>query len=293
MRLALVANEASGAGGAGEVAACLERHGARVHEVPLDRFCDGPEAVDDARLDAVAAELGADRLVVAGGDGSIGPAAALAERAGVPLAVIPAGTANDFVRALGLPLDVEEACALAADPDAGVRRAELASADGRPFVNAASTGLSVLAAERARDLKSRLGKLAYAIGAARAAAAGRPLHVRVRTDREEAWEGKAWQVVVAATGAFGGGSSTGGVDRHDDELDVAVVEAGPRIALARRALAMKRGRLVHDDEVRHLRGERIDVELDGVQPRFNVDGEVLTLDPARFAVIGSFEVVTG
>ena len=293
MRLALVANEASGAGGAREVAACLERQGAEVHAVPLHTFCDGPESVDDARLDAVAARLGADRLVVAGGDGSIGPAAALAERAGVALAVIPAGTANDFARWLELPLDIEQACALAADPGARVRRAELASADGRPFVNVASTGLSVLAAERARGLKSRLGKLAYAVGAVRAAAAGKPLHVRVRTDREEAWEGHAWQVVVAATGAFGGGSSTGGVDRHDDELDVAVVEAGPRIALARRALAMKRGRLVHDDEVRHLRGARIDVELDGAKPRFNVDGEVLTLQPARFAVIGSFEVVTG
>ena len=41
-----------------------------------------------------------DRLVVAGGDGTIGPVAELAGRLDVPLAVIGAGTANDFVARL-------------------------------------------------------------------------------------------------------------------------------------------------------------------------------------------------
>ena len=54
-----------------------------------------------------------DRLVVAGGDGSIAPAAAAAGAAGIPLAVVPAGTANDFAERLGLPSDVAAACELA------------------------------------------------------------------------------------------------------------------------------------------------------------------------------------
>ena len=50
---------------------------------------------------------------MAGGDGSIAPAAAAAGAAGLPLAVIPAGTANDFAHGMKLPLDLDEACRLA------------------------------------------------------------------------------------------------------------------------------------------------------------------------------------
>jgi diacylglycerol kinase (ATP) len=314
MRIALVANAKSGSrDAAAAVREALRAAGAEVATVELGDFCAGPEAVDDERLAAVAVRLrgegaerpavgegaewreggagggGVDRIVVAGGDGSVGPAAALAARAGVPLAVVPAGTANDFARWLELPLDVEEAARLAADPSARTRRAELALAGGtRPFVNAATAGLSVLAARRARPLKPRLGRLAYAVGALRAAIAGRPLHVAVRCDGGTCFSGDAWQVVVAATGAFGGGSGTGGVDPHDHELDVAIVEAGSRAKLARRAWAMRRQRLVDDPGVRHLRGRT--VEVDGAR-RFNVDGEVLAVEPARFEVVGSVEVV--
>ena len=65
---------------------------------------------------------------------------------------------------MDIPLDPEEAARLAAAPVAPVRLAEVADADGRPFVNLAATGLSVLAAHRARPLKARLGPLAYAVG---------------------------------------------------------------------------------------------------------------------------------
>ena len=278
MRLALVANAESGAQDRVEEIAALLRPR---HTLAIDEVAGFAGAVD--------------RVVVAGGDGSVGPAAALAARLGVPLAVVAAGTANDFARWLGLPLDVGEAARVAADAGARLRTVELAMADGRrPFVNAASAGLSVLAAREARPLKPRLGRLAYAVGALRAGIGGHPLEVTVRTDGEEAFRGGAWQVVVAATGAFGGGSGTGGVDPVDERLDVAIVEAGPRRALVRRAWAMRKQRLVDEHDVRHARGRA--VEIEGAS-RFNVDGELLDLGgstsagAARFEVAGMLEVV--
>ena len=63
--------------------------------------------------DLEAAAAGApDRVAVAGGDGTIGPVAELAGRLGVPLGVIPTGTANDFARANGLPEDPRAAAVL-------------------------------------------------------------------------------------------------------------------------------------------------------------------------------------
>jgi diacylglycerol kinase family enzyme len=288
VRLALVANAQSGSEDrVAEVRGLLAAAGARVEVIEVESLCDGPGAVDEERVGREAARLRVERVVVAGGDGSVGAAALLAARTGVPLAVVPAGTANDLARFLEVPLDVESAARLAADPSARTRTVELAVAGERPFLNAASAGLSVLAARNAHPLKPRLGRLAYAIGALRAGIAGRPLTVRVRCDGEVAFAGRAWQVVVAATGAFGGGSGTGGVDQHDDRLDVAVVEAGSRVALVRRAWAMRNQRLVEQPNVLHVRGRVVEVE--GAS-RFNVDGELLTVSPARFTVAGSVEV---
>src|SRR4051812_25837377 len=100
VRIALIANPASGNGLDPEsLAATMRRHGADV------RPFDEPEA-------ATAADL--ERLAVAGGDGTLGGAADLAARLGVPLAVIPTGTANDFARACELPDDPHAAAELAA-----------------------------------------------------------------------------------------------------------------------------------------------------------------------------------
>jgi diacylglycerol kinase (ATP) len=174
--------------------------------------------------------------------------------------------------------------ALAGGAEPRRRPVDVARAADRPFVNAASSGLSVLAARHAHELKPRLGAVAYAVGAVRAGVTARPVAVRVRVDGEEAFAGDAWQVIVAGTGAFGGGAELEVADEADHRLDVAVLGAGPRIALVRRAWGMRRGGLAAQDEVVHRRGEV--VEVDGASA-FNVDGEVLRPVPPRFTVDGT------
>jgi YegS/Rv2252/BmrU family lipid kinase len=285
MRLALIANDAAGAGvtGAGRVASGLRRRGADVEVHDVRQVCapDGdPAAVLAGRPE---------RVVVAGGDGSVGGAAELAARLDVPLAVVPIGTANDFARALGVPHDVDDAVALASARDARTCRVDLARAGTRAFVNVASTGLSVLAARGAHELKPRLGPLAYAVGALRAGLTARPVSVNVAVDGREWFAGEAWQVIVAGTGAFGGGAELDAADPQDHRLDVAILEAGPRAALVRRAWGMRTGGLAEQPGVRHERGRAIEVR--GART-FNVDGEVLRLDPASFTTGGdSIEVV--
>ena len=104
MRIALIANAASGGGlDPEELAERMRRHGADVRAFGVE-----PDQLEPA------AAWGPERVAVAGGDGTLGTAAALAGRLGVPLAVIPTGTANDYARASALPDDPEDACALAA-----------------------------------------------------------------------------------------------------------------------------------------------------------------------------------
>ena len=100
-----------------------------------------------------------------------------------------------------------------------------------------------------------------------------------------------WQVVIGVTGAFGGGSGIGGTRCDDGRLDVAVVPAGSRVGLVRRAYAMRRGRLTAQRDVSHHRGRVIEVELPPGTP-FNIDGDVRECDPARFELVaGGVHVV--
>lgn len=278
-RVALVANPGAGGGGAEEQpAGALRAAGATVTALGLDQL----ERIDPERHD---------RVAVAGGDGSIAPVAAAAARAGLPLAVIPTGTANDFARALGLPSDPAAAARLAATGTA-VRALDLARLDGRPFVNAASAGLNVPAARAAGRLKGALGPLAYAVGGVRAALLARPIRVEVTADGRPFFAGPAWQVIVASSGAFGGGSDVDPADPDDGLLDVVVIAAGPRARLAVHAYGLRRGRISGQRGVRRARAARVEVTQHG-EAAMNVDGELIeTARPARFWVdAGAFALV--
>ena len=104
--------------------------------------------------DAVA--RGADVIGMAGGDGSQALVAAVAARAGVPYVCVPAGTRNHFALDLGLDRD-DVVGALDAFAAGTERRIDLASVNGRTFVNNASLGLyaSITESSQYRDAKLR------------------------------------------------------------------------------------------------------------------------------------------
>jgi diacylglycerol kinase (ATP) len=275
VRIAIAANRASGGG---------------LDPAPLVELMPGAQIFDTVEADRLVA-WGPERLVVAGGDGTIGPFAELAGWLDVPLAVIPVGTANDFARAHGLPDDPREAAALAATGTT-TEAFELGYlADGHPFVNVASAGLASVAARRAQPLKQRLGPLAYAVGAVRAAVTARPLEVTVRADGRDVFAGPCWQAIVAVSGAFGGGSGVAEADPRDGALDVVVLPAGPRIGLARRAWGLRTETIAQQRGVAHARGQVVEVELPS-GAELNVDGELrrsglerVTVRPRAFRLV--------
>jgi diacylglycerol kinase family enzyme len=276
--LALLANPDSGSGEAGEVERLLRERGLPVSRFDLDRTDD-----------AVAA--GPERIVVAGGDGSVGPAADAAARAGVPVGVVPTGTANDFARALELPEDLAEATELAATGGRTVTL-DLGRCDGRAFVNAASAGLSPVAARQAHGLKRLLGPLAYTVGALRAGLFADPVTVRVIADGETVFDGRAWQVIVALTGAFGGGAEVE-ADPADGRFDVVAIEAGSRLRLVQHGYGMRAGGIEDQAGVHTASAGRIAVQTNG-GPGFNVDGELIDERRLEFALESrAFEVVIG
>ena len=102
--------------------------------------------------DAVA--RGADVIGMAGGDGSQALVATVASRRGIPHVCVPAGTRNHFALDLGLDRD-DVVGALDALTDGVDRLVDLASVNGRIFVNNASLGLyaKVIQSPEYRDAK--------------------------------------------------------------------------------------------------------------------------------------------
>jgi diacylglycerol kinase (ATP) len=285
-QIALVANAESGSSDPELFAGRLRSFGARVELYSVE---------------GVAAALATEpsRLVVAGGDGSIAPVAAAAGEAGLPLAVIPAGTANDFARRLGLPDEQAAACRLAVrgtrlrSLELGWMQPPASGNHRRPFVNVASTGLPAPAARIAASWKKPLGALGYAAGALVAGLRADPVGTHVECEGQELFAGDAWQVTIAASGAFGGGSTIEEADPTDGELEVVVVGAGPRPGLVSLAYRLRRGR-VGD----HRRAERSSCSRALVAvpagTEWNVDGELVRFGPARFSgERAAFELVVG
>ena len=140
-------------------------------------------------------------------------------------------------------------------------------------------------------LKPRLGPLAYGIGAARAAATGRPLPATVRADGRTVFEGACWQVIVAVSGAFGAGSGVAEADPDDGVLDVVILPAGSRAGLARRAWGMRTHTIAQQRDVPHERGAVVEVDLPP-QAEVNADGELrvgglerVTVTPRAFRLV--------
>ncbi len=119
-----------------------------------------PTSPDEAIAAIRTRDASVDAILVGGGDGSVSSILAPLIESGLPLGVLPLGTANDFARSIGQP-DIESA--LAAISSGGVRKIDIGEANGRLFLNTIAVGLPAAAArDLTADLKKRLGMFAAA-----------------------------------------------------------------------------------------------------------------------------------
>ena len=174
-----------------------------------------------------AAESGATRVVAVGGDGTVNAVLnglARSQRT-CELGVVPAGTANDFARAVeleGLPLaDTVRAAAgaLGLPVDVG-------TVNGRRFANMLTLGFAARLSESVpRPLKDALGGIAYPLHGIRAIAEWDPISVHIVSDAG-VWQGEALGVCVCNGRSAGGGMPVAPTAKlNDGLLDILVIPA--------------------------------------------------------------------
>jgi len=130
-------------------------------------------------------EGGADLVVVAGGDGTISGAASALSGSRVPIAAVPAGTANMLAEQLGIPEEPEEAMRLAAGTHA-YRDVDAMELEGRLyFLNAGAGVSSRTVAHMSDGDKRRFGRMAYWWTGVTSGLWSPPVRFRVTIDGKE------------------------------------------------------------------------------------------------------------
>lgn len=225
----------------------------------------------------------ADLLVLGGGDGTMHAAAPALIETGLPLGILPLGTANDLARSLGIPQDPVGAAQvmLRGEP----RRIDLGEVNGRPFFNVASVGVSVaLARALTGDLKRRWGRLAYAIAALRVLPQARPFRAEIRCNGE-VHHVRTLQVAIGNGRHYGGGMVVEeGASFNDGVLHLYSLEFDRALWLALVAPALRRGRQGTWRQVRTA--SCTEAEIHTTRPRtINADGELVARTPARLRIL--------
>jgi YegS/Rv2252/BmrU family lipid kinase len=280
---AVVINAGSRRGAAARELAVDKMQKAGVPITSVHHVLSGAELAET--LDRVVAD-GHDLVVVGGGDGTVSCAAGRVAGTDVMLGVLPLGTANDLARTLEIPNNLAEACAAVADGK--VVDVDLGRANGQPFLNVASVGLSVSVTEALSPLLKRyIGPLAYGVATLRAYARHKPFRARLEFpegDHEPMELEDLLQVAVGNGRHYGGGntvSPTAGIDDHT--LDIYAILAGPLREHVRIARLFKDGSFVEHERVHHLTSRRVRLVTEPPLS-VNLDGEIATVTPAYFTI---------
>ncbi len=225
----------------------------------------------------------ADLVVVCGGDGSISSAAPAIIESGLPLGIIPAGTANDLARTLSIPLDF----AAAADVivQGCKRQIDVGTVNGHAFFNVASIGLSSeLAQKLDPEIKKRFGRLGYAVAALRILVGAKRFRARI-TEKGRSKSVGTYQIAIGNGRLYGGGNVVAENAAIDDgTLDLYSLEMRNLWKLALMLRAFRSGTHGAWKEVRTAKCVEFDIETRVPMP-INTDGEIVTATPAHFRVL--------
>jgi YegS/Rv2252/BmrU family lipid kinase len=293
-RTVFLVNPASANGATGKRWPALERQARDFGIEPEVAQSSGPGGL--AELARQAADDGAAMVVAVGGDGTVHEIAnglLTATRTPLPeLGIIPRGTGDDFVRALGIPAAEIDALTTLRDGrarelDAG--RVTYCSPAGDEavsyFVSMAGVGMSGAVAKKLNTTSKRLGGRIAGLTATFAVFrrwANVPLRITVGDEQRE---GPMEDVLIGNTEYHNGGMRLcPGALPDDGVFDVLLIGNVTKVDLARNLHKLYRGTFLPHPRAELLRGSTVTVKADEPLP-VELDGEQPGTTPVSFEVV--------
>ena len=224
-----------------------------------------------------------DLVIIGGGDGTLNSAIDGLFATGLPLGILPLGTANDLARTLGLTTNLVEACQVIANGK--TMQIDVGKVNDKYFFNVASLGLSVEITQKlTQAAKRRWGILAYAATTLQVIWQSRPFRAEILIPGETL-RVRTIQIAIGNGRHYGGGMVVAADAAIDDQrLDLYSLETKQWWQILALLPTMRRGNHAMLPGVRVLHGQEFEIRTFRPRP-INTDGEITTHTPARFSVI--------
>lgn len=174
------------------------------------------------------------KVIAAGGDGTINVVvnAMLKHEVDIPLAIFPAGTANDFAYYFDIPHEIERMIDIALEEN--YMAADVGCVNGKYFINVAAMGFLVDVSQKTDPtIKNTLGVISYYLKGATELPNLRPIQMKITSDEYTAEEKVFFMLVMNGKSAGGFKRIAPTAEINDGLLDVlifkemSILEFGP------------------------------------------------------------------
>lgn len=225
---------------------------------------------------------GAEKILVAGGDGSIHEAVNGIMRAPrrSRLGVLPTGTGNDFAKACDIPLAWEHATQLLAErlsSNAILRRIDIGRMNDRFFANGAGIGFDAKVTRVARSYRWPVGDLVYLLAIFRCMVDGIATpDLTIETD-DLRWSGPITLANISNGPWIGGMFHIAPMaDNSDGQLELLIADPVSRLRITSLLPKLIRGDHLGEREITHVSVRRVRIQSSAPVPS-HLDGEVQAL----------------
>jgi methylglyoxal synthase len=245
---------------------------------------------DPGELVRSAIEAKADLIIASGGDGTVSAVADALIGTGVPLGIIPRGTANAFAVSLGISrfLPIRNACQVILGGH--TRLVDAARCNGYPMILLTGVGYEAVTVEMAsRELKNQWGALAYFMAGWQAMEGQELFETEIEIEGDVyTFQANAITIANAAPPTSILAQGAGEVVFDDGLLDVTIASAENRLQGITTMFRMLGGAItrtnVEQQNVVHVRTPRLKVTTTPPQ-KVVVDGEIIGTTPIEVECI--------
>ena len=234
------------------------------------------------------AEAGSSMIIASGGDGTVSAVAGALIDSGVPLGIIPRGTANAFSVALGIPTELRAACTNILVGN--TRLVDAARCNDTPMILLAGVGFEAGMVQGAsRELKNRIGPLAYILSGAQQLVNFEPFRATVEIDGEtRELVTTAITVANVAPPTSVSAQGFGQVVPDDGLMEITIASPTSRLEGLNMLATLVGSALLNSPTNQQnllcFRAAQIRISTDPPQ-RLVVDGEILDANPVEFSCV--------
>lgn len=225
------------------------------------------------------------QIIAAGGDGTLNVCVNAMIRSGIdlPIAILPAGTANDFAYYFDIPDDIDKMLDIAMGEN--YTFADVGRLNDRYFINVAAIGQVVNVSQKTdTTLKNTIGIMAYYLKGLSAVPNMKATKVTLTTPEKVYHEKMYFMVVMNGESAGGFKRISPGSEINDGMLDVLLFRKMSMLEMPGLFVKILNGSHLDSKKVLHFKTSRLTVEAEEELPT-DIDGELGENFPLQFSVL--------